>query len=445
MHNYLRSFMFAGLCFLSASFALGQPIEVSRADSILARVHEADERCRDASIVVPTTVDAAAPEGMKIAYRPVLLCAYGETSQTWHTIEVALPYPIPRSYITCVAAAPTLADRPSCALDVRVVTPGYRIEHLAGFGATRFIVNATTDEGEKLTVYRTRHLWFDDDALASGKVSRIIETVRAVNYTPYHPDFMEPELVDAGMRFLRGAIGDVYRDLRASSNAFPDRTLAEVVPWQIIMSLAAIEQMDDKTYQEDKERTTKAIFVEYALNREGTFKWSQSGAAAIGALQFTNRGGDGTYSAVVRKCPDAQIDPSFEVGARNLHNVIKAATCLIDLEVAQFPTIKPLFARSPLVAGIYPVAAYNGSPASARALYAWISRRGIDVEKHEIDVPNAFIMSRVEKCPCKNVKVKKGKKRIVSRLVVYAHNTETPMYVEKYIYLLNFLADKELE
>ncbi len=445
MYGLLSRVLLVLLCMLTTSYSLGQAVEVSYADQILEKIREGEERCRAEAVIVPTTEDRTSSEGAKIAYRPVLLCAYSEVSKTWHTIEVALPYPVPQSYIVCVAASPTLADRRACVLDVRVVTPGYHVEHLAGFGATRFIVNARTNAGEPLTVYRTRHLWFDDDALASGKLSRIIETARAVNYTPYHPNFMNDDLVEAGMRFLREEIRSSFSGLEVPSNAYAGLTLTDVVPWQIIMSLAAIEQMDDKAFQEDRERTTKSVFVEYALNREDTFKWSQSGARAIGALQFTNRGGDGTYSAVVRMCPDAEIDPSFENGARNLRNVIKAATCLIDLEVAQFPAIKALFARSPLVAGIYPVAAYNGSPSSARALYKWIKRRGIDVERHEIDVPSSLTMTRTETCPCRNVRVKKGKKRIVSRLVVYAQNTETPMYVEKYIYLLNFLSDKGLE
>ena len=51
-------------------------------------------------------------------------------------------------------------------------------------------------------------------------------------------------------------------------------------------------------------------------------------------MQFTNRRGNGTYALVVRRCPGAKLDPKFESGATNLLNAMKAAICLLDLELA---------------------------------------------------------------------------------------------------------------
>ena len=42
-----------------------------------------------------------------------------------------------------------------------------------------------------------------------------------------------------------------------------------------------------------------------------------------------------TYSLVVRKCRGAQIDPNFERGATRLQNAMKAAACLLDIELSQ--------------------------------------------------------------------------------------------------------------
>ena len=78
-------------------------------------------------------------------------------------------------------------------------------------------------------------------------------------------------------------------------------------------------------------------------------------------MQFTNRKGNGTYALVVRRCPGARLDPSFESGATNLLNAMKAAACLLDLDLAGMrEDIRLAYRANPEVLGIFPVAAYNG-------------------------------------------------------------------------------------
>ena len=65
-------------------------------------------------------------------------------------------------------------------------------------------------------------------------------------------------------------------------------------------------------------------------------------------MQFTNRRGNGTYSAVVRRCAGARLDPVFERGATNLLNAMKAAICLLDIELAQMrPDIRLAYKDNP--------------------------------------------------------------------------------------------------
>ncbi|OGZ06059.1 MAG: hypothetical protein A2845_01435 [Candidatus Lloydbacteria bacterium RIFCSPHIGHO2_01_FULL_49_22] len=431
---------------------------LSRAEYILAKIKEGDAVCANAPLTPAVEVDVekgvknSAPTS-RITERPVVLCAYSEQMKTWQVIELRMQYPVPKDYVTCVKNAPTIDLRKDCVLPYRVVTPGYRVLHLRGYGITRMIFDVYADNAssEKLTVYRTRHLWLDDVALASGDVERIIATAGAKNYTPYHPDLGDPELVDIGTQFLYETIAavrqelgsDVSDPLTVRSRAFPDRALADVVPWETPLALAVIEQMDDKTFLEDKKLATEAVLIEYALNHERAFRYSQSGANAIGPLQFTDGGGNGTYSAMVRGYPGANIHPQFQEGARDLHNVLKAAIALIDHEVMQFPQIQGLFQENPRLGGAFPVAAYNGGPASAKALYAWFKRRGISVLHEEVALPSSLAMKRTQKCPCKKVIVKGKKKRTVEHIVVNVRNSETPGYVMKYFYLLNYLADRE--
>lgn len=477
----MRSIVYNAICRVMSLLLLGVPFYAhaideseppSRAEYVFAKVAEGDAVCAKVPLIatVENVVDKKGLSVKRITERPVALCAYSEKTKTWHVVEVRVQYPVPEVYITCVKNAPTIDDRKSCMLPFRVVTPGYQVTHLRGYGIVRMIFDVFAEDvtsikhgdetrelrtrGEKLTVYRTRHMWLDDDALASGDADRIVATATAKNYTPYHPDFYDEGLVYVGEQFLFDKVRSAQRELgidvsaqkSVRSHAFPELALGAVIPWETPVALAVIEQMDDKTFQSDKKLATEAVFIEYALNREGAFRYSQSGAYAIGPLQFTDGGGNGTYSAMVREYPGANIDPNFQSGARDIGNVLKAAIALIDHEVAHFPVIMPIFTKNPKVGGAFPVAAYNGGPASARALYVWLKKRGWSIERKEIVLPTSFAMKRTEKCPCKNVPVAKGKKkRIVDHIVVPVQNSETPGYIVKYFYLLNYLADKEFE
>ena len=231
------------------------------------------------------------------------------------------------------------------------------------------------------------------------------------------------------------------------SLAFPDRLVADVVAKETLEALGVIEQSDDKKFREDERGTIESVYLEYALNSSGAYKWAQSSAMALGAYQFTDSGGNGTYSEVVRRYAEARLDPNFENGARDLGNVLEAALCLLDLEVSQFQAILPVFARDPILGGIYPVAAYNGGHGAAAKLYEWIKTKKIDIEVKDIPLPHAFVSKRVT-CPCgvqkfrgRNGKVYKRKTTHIIKKV----NTETPGYVDKYISVINYLHDVRVD
>ena len=118
------------------------------------------------------------------------------------------------------------------------------------------------------------------------------------------------------------------------SAAFPGELLADSIPLQVITTLAVIEQTDDKDYVEKQALAFDEVLSQYGLKQEEAYRYSVSSANAIGPMQFTNRRGNGTYALVVRRCPAAKLDPNFESGATNLLNAMKAAVCLLDLELA---------------------------------------------------------------------------------------------------------------
>ena len=116
-------------------------------------------------------------------------------------------------------------------------------------------------------------------------------------------------------------------------------------------------------------------------------------------MQFTNRRGNGTYSLVVRRCNGARLDPVFESGATNLLNAMKAAICLLDLELAAMRSdIREAYRNNPVVLGIFPVAAYNGGPRNVTRLYGVLARMKIQLD--ELSRPQAEFADPSVTCPC---------------------------------------------
>jgi len=429
-----------------SSLAATDPASTPRADTLLERVREGDQECDK----VPMT-GFIETDGTRITARPVALCAYKESDHSWHVIRLAIGHPVPDAYKRCVASAPDVASRRDCQLPYRVLTPDYQVEHLAGYGIARMIFNVSQG-GEHLVVYRTRHVWFDDEAVQSGDPARIVATAREVNYTPYHPDFYDRELVRNGRAFLHLRARHALRVLRAKavpSLAYPDAYVADVVPEETPVAVAIIEQSDDKKFSEDPKRTVEAVLIEYALNRHDAFKWAQSGANALAAMQFTVN----TYLSIANEMyVTAGLDPVFSRGARNFDNAMRATICLIDYEVRNFSDasdVAKLFRDDPLLGGIYPVAAYNGGHGWARSLYRWVKNNNIDLENVDDDMPRALVR-RKETCPCRMVKTslrgKDGKRTVITKKimrVIETANTETPGYVRKYLYVINYLADPD--
>ncbi len=407
----------------------------TRADYILAKVAEADKLCDEQKLSFITEEGKVTREVFKknkkgklikyhivssvhkIVARPVYLCAFKESDQTWHVVKVFVKYPIPKTYKKFPAW---------------VATDGYEIVHVAGSGVTRLVFDLTQN-GERLTIYRYRHAWFTKDPLKTS-AHEIIRTASAVNYTPYQSDFRDMGLRNIGASFFQTELTAAFNDLerqKVISRAFPEQLLSTVIHPKQPMILAAIEQTDDGQFIANPEEATNAIFIEYALNRGRAFNWSVSSANAIGALQFTNKNGDGTYDLVVREYPNAHLNPNFENGTRDLRNVLKAAICLLDLELAHLPLVRDFYLKNPRLGGIYPVAAYNEGGGGARQLYSLISKNHVDLEQEDVVLPEK-LFERIKRI----VTFRKKKSHIHMKSVM---NHETYLYIKKYMYVWKYL------
>jgi hypothetical protein len=144
-------------------------------------------------------------------------------------------------------------------------------------------------------------------------------------------------------------------------------------------------------------------------------------------MQFTNKNGKGTYALVVRRCPEARLDPNFERGATNLLNAMKAAICLFDIELYQMRSdIRLAYRDNKAVLGIFPVAAYNGGPRNVAKLYGVINRMGVNLA--DLRPPGEQPQGKQVNCPC----LWKADATGVRPVAIPRYNNENRWYIEKY-------------
>ena len=355
--------------------------------------------------------------------RPVAFALWSERKQDWSIVHLEIPRP------------PVKWKPGRKPLPFTVHTPGVQVQHVKGTGAERLMF-AFSRDGEALKVYGRKFPVFDNALLKKKQWRDVAANAKPIVYLPFTADTLDPKFVSGGREFLLATAGQAIDELRVAnvpSAAFPGKLLADIVPPELITTLAVIEQTDDADYIAKQADAIHEVLSQYGLKRDEAYRYSVSSAAALGAMQFTNRRGNGTYSLVVRRCPRALLDPNFERGATNLRNAMKAAICLFDIELAQMPSdIRLAYRDNPAVLGIFPVAAYNGGPRNVAKLYRVLKRMGMrleDLRRPETQRPDQSVA-----CPC-FWKAEGDGARPVN---IPKYNNENRWYVEKYQSILHF-------
>jgi hypothetical protein len=298
-----------------------------------------------------------------------------------------------------------------------------------GTGAERLMFTFSRD-GEPLKVYGRKFPVFDNNLIKRRQWTAVVQTAKPIVYLPFTEDTFDPAFVSSGKEFLVGTARKAIEELRAArvpSAAFPGELLADTIPFQVITTLAVIEQTDDADYVEKQALAFDEVLSQYGLKQEEAYRYSVSSARALGPMQFTNRKGNGTYALVVRRCPGAKLDPVFERGATNLLNAMKAAVCLLDLDLAGMrPDIRRAYRANPEVLGIFPVAAYNGGSRNVTKLYRVLTR--MKVELDELSRPGVQLAGASVTCPC----VWKAEGADIRPVPIPRYNNENRWYIEKY-------------
>jgi hypothetical protein len=354
--------------------------------------------------------------------RPVAFALWSEAKKEWTIAHIEIPRP------------PIKWKPGRKPMAVRVITPGIQARHVKGTGAERLMF-AFSRDGEPLKVYGRKFPVFDSALLKKKRWRAVAETARPIVYLPFTEDTFDPQLVSDGREYLLSTARRAVEELRlanAPGVAFPGQMLADVVPAEVIATLAVIEQTDDADFKKKKMEAFDEVLNHYGLKREEAYRYSVSTAAAIGPMQFTNRRGNGTYAMVVRRCPAARIDPDFERGATDLLNAMKAAICLFDIELAQMRAeIRSAYRDNQKVLGIFPVAAYNGGPRNVTKLYKVMNRMGVNLE--DLRSPGEQPEDRPVACPC----LWKAVEDDVLPVTIPRYNNENRGYIEKYQSILS--------
>jgi len=385
-----------------------------RHEAIFDLVTEARDQLRDVDLQYVLTGKG---KRQALRGRPVAFALWSEAKQDWTIAQLELPRPP-------IKWKP--GRRP---LAFRSLTPGIEARHVKGTGAERLMF-AFSRDGEPLKVYGRKFPVFDNKLVKRRQWAAVVETAKPIVYLPFTEDTFDPAFVSGGKEFLMATARKALEELRLAqvpSVAFPGDLLADSIPLEVITTLAVIEQTDDRDYVVKQALAFDEVLSQYGLKLEEAYRYSVSSARALGPMQFTNRKGNGTYSMVVRRCPGARLDPVFETGATNLKNAMKAAICLLDMELAQMRSdIRVAYQKNPAVLGIFPVAAYNGGPRNVNKLYGVLKRMKVQLD--ELSPAQAEVAGSSVKCPC----VWKAEGEETRPVAIPRYNNENRWYIEKY-------------
>lgn len=188
------------------------------------------------------------------------------------------------------------------------------------------------------------------------------------SYVPYSPELQYPEIVQRGKDYLEQAITQAKEELTEAgvkSRAFPDKNVSDIVPSEFVMSLILNEHMDHGEFirslnEGSFPKLVEKIWVIAGLNQEKAMRWSISSTGACCLTQFM----PATYKSVVKKYPEAELDPSITKGRQEHINAVKASIILFDQDIAsawKAKTKETCFSSSEMLEKCL-AASYNAGP-----------------------------------------------------------------------------------
>jgi hypothetical protein len=211
--------------------------------------------------------------------RPVAFALWSEAKQNWTIAHLEIPRP------------PIKWKPGGKPLSFIIRTPGIQAQHIKGTGAERLMF-AFSKDGEPLKVFGRKFPVFDNALIVKKQWRATVATAVPIVYLPFTEDTLDPQFVSGGKEYLLSTARKALEELRiakAPSLAFPGESLGDVVPAEVLTTLAVIEQTDDRDFIQNQQEAVNEVLSHYGLKREEAFRYSVSSAAALGPMQFTNK------------------------------------------------------------------------------------------------------------------------------------------------------------
>jgi hypothetical protein len=177
------------------------------------------------------------------------------------------------------------------------------------------------------TVLALKYLISNPD---SGSKAAIEKGLSPSLYVPYSQNLNTPDVIAYGQNYLNGVINTVVGQLYGlPSFAIPGQNITQAVPPAFIKSLVYAEHSDTTALLNgNAQNALDQMNILLALNGPDTYKYSVSndGYASRGIAQFVKS----TYESLVRRHPEAFLNPDYVAGMQDHVNSIKAMYLLLD-------------------------------------------------------------------------------------------------------------------
>jgi len=196
--------------------------------------------------------------------RPVAFALWSDAKQEWTVAHIEIPRP------------PVKWKPGGKPISFTVHTVGIKARHVTGTGAERLMF-AFSKDGEPLKVYGRKFPVFDAKLLAKKKWREVAATAKPIIYLPFTEDTFDPLFVSGGKDYLLSTARQAIDDLRlakAPAAAFPGELLADVVPAEVISTLAVIEQTDDGEYVKRQSDAFNDVLSQYGLKQDEAYRYS---------------------------------------------------------------------------------------------------------------------------------------------------------------------------
>jgi hypothetical protein len=184
-------------------------------------------------------------------------------------------------------------------------------------------------------------------------------------YQPYHVAYQTHEMHANGQQYLKEVLSAARARLDAlgvESRWKTGKPLTAAIDPDMLLSLILDEHMDkDEVEVRGIEWSVDKSLTLFALNRERTYYYAISSAAAAGIAQFIK----GTYDATRADYPAAQLPEDLLVGMRDHVTAVMAMHCHADQVFADLADSRLREPRTPQLRGAVLAAAYNAGAGKA--------------------------------------------------------------------------------